>query len=89
MPGKLSISQNRQLIDNVDDELLSLLNRRGELSLKIREIKTLFGEEIYDPGREEQIIKRLCEKNEGPLTDKNVRDLYTHILKIMKELPEK
>ena len=89
MPGKLSISQNREYIDKLDDELLSLLNKRGELSLKIREIKKFSGEEIYDPEREEQIIKRLCKKNKGPLSDENIRELYLNILKIMKELPEK
>ena len=86
MPGNNKISQHRNKIDKIDLKVLALLNRRAEHSLKIREIKKENGTEIYDKAREEEIIKQLCEQNEGPLKDKDIENLYKDILKTMREL---
>lgn len=86
MPGNNKISQHRNKIDKIDSKVLALLNRRAEHSLKIREIKKENGTEIYDKAREEEIIKQLCEQNEGPLKDKDIKNLYKDILKTMREL---
>lgn len=89
MPGENSISENRVKIDEIDKKIIELLNQRADLSLTIRDIKKASGVEIYDPAREEEIIDALCKKNNGPLNDENVRDLFKNILEIMRGIPDK
>lgn len=88
MPVKEDILTHRKKIDNIDEELLVLLNQRAKESLAIRIIKNSNGLSVYSPKREEEIISSLIEKNNGPLYNENIRDLFLHIMKIMKDLPD-
>ena len=88
MPGNNKISRNRTYIDRIDEKVLALLNRRAELSLKIRKVKQDCGDALYDPKREEEVVDNLCKKNKGPLYDENVRELFKQIMKINRELPD-
>ena len=80
------IAELRGLIDDVDRKMVALLNERAENSLAIRELKPVIDKPLYDPKREEEILARLAEINEGPLFDDNVREIYDTILHVMKEL---
>ena len=42
---------------------------------------------LYDPRREEEIIQRVAKANNGPLYSEHLREIYTAILKVMKEAP--
>lgn len=89
MPGENNISENRKKIDEIDSHILELLNQRAEVSLSIREIKKSLNVEIYDPAREQEIVDALCKKNEGPIDDENIRNLFLKIMEIMRGLPDK
>ncbi|MDO5329691.1 MAG: chorismate mutase [Coriobacteriia bacterium] len=87
MAGNKDISDKRGELDELDEALLRILNKRAELSLKIRDLKIKSNFPLYDAKREEEILNRLCEKNDGPLYDDDVRHLYSEILKVMRGLP--
>lgn len=87
MPVQNDILNKRKSIDDIDNQLLELLNDRAELSLTIRELKKNKSIGLFDPKREEEIINRLCEKNQGPLYDEDVRKLFLLIVKTMRGLP--
>ena len=89
MPGENNILENRNKINDIDKQILDLLNERAELSLDIREIKKAADLAIYDAAREEEVIENLCKKNNGKLSDENIRDLFLHIMEIMRGLPDK
>ena len=89
MPGNRKISTKRKYIDRIDEKVLALLNRRSELSLEIRELKKDEGLEIYDPVREDDVVSKLCARNKGPMSDKDIDDLFKHIMKINRGLPDK
>jgi chorismate mutase/prephenate dehydratase len=76
----------RKLIDELDREMLDLLNRRGEVVMKIRELKKENDVGVYDPVREGQIEKRLRELNTGPLTDDSVLKVYCEIISACRAL---
>ena len=42
---------------------------------------------LYDPRREEEIFAKVNGFNEGPLYNENLREIYSSILKVMKETP--
>jgi len=55
----------REGIDTLDGELLRLINERAKLAHRIGEIKH---GNIYRPEREAQVLRRVAERNPGPLS---------------------
>jgi len=55
----------REGIDAIDGELLRLINERAKLAHRIGEIKH---GNIYRPEREAQVLRRVAERNPGPLS---------------------
>ena len=49
----MKLEEVRAEIDAIDDQLISLLTRRMDCSLKVAEIKAAEGLEVYHPKREE------------------------------------
>lgn len=83
------IEQHREAIDAIDKQLVSLLNERAGHSLDIRALKPEAKMGLFDPKREEEIFTKVCSYNEGPLYNENLREIYTAILKVMKEVPNR
>ena len=81
------IQNHRAEIDSIDKQLVTLLNQRAEHSLAIRALKPNANMGLYDPKREEEIFDRVYSFNEGPLYNDNLREIYSGILKVMKETP--
>lgn len=55
----MSIESMRREIDAIDRELIALLNRRFDLSVAIGEEKKKQKTAVRDPGREEEILRRI------------------------------
>ena len=70
----------RSKIDELDAKLVHLLNERTKLVLEIGKIKHASGEEIYAPEREEAVLRRVAEKNQGPLTEESLRAIYREVM---------
>ena len=81
------IQAHREQIDLIDQQLVALLNKRAGHSLVIRGLKPGANLGLYDARREEEIIAKVSTYNEGPLYNEHLREIYTCILKIMKETP--
>ena len=76
----MSISEHRQAIDQLDTQIVRLLNERTRQVLAIGEIKLKAGEEIYAPHRERVVFERVCQRNEGPMTNDQLRAVYREIM---------
>ena len=71
----------REGIDAIDEQIQSLLNRRAELAREVAEVKTGNGESVfYRPEREAEILRRVGERNTGPLPDEEVIRLFREIM---------
>ena len=81
------IDNHREAIDALDQQIVALLNERAVHSLKIRELKPGANMGLYDPRREEEIMRKICARNEGPLYSEHLREVYAAILKVMKDAP--
>ena len=81
--GEVSVEEElktlRQSIDQVDQDLLKLFNKRMELSLEVGRTKAAKGLSLFDPGREEAIYERLTKANSGPMTEESLRAIYREI----------
>ena len=76
----MEIADWRKKIDELDQTLLELLNKRANYSLEIGKIKKAAGMAVYDPKREEQIFLRLAQLNNGPMSDQAARRLFERII---------
>jgi len=79
------LNKMREKISLLDQKLLILLNQRLHIALKIGKIKKEMGKKIYDPVREKEILVRLKRKNKGPLKEKDLKKIFTMIMKICRK----
>jgi chorismate mutase/prephenate dehydratase len=70
----------REAIDDVDEKILELINGRLWLAKQIGALKKQGGLQITDSGRETELIRRLLEKNHGPLDDEGLRTIFAAII---------
>ena len=76
----MDIEDWREKIDEVDRQILELINKRSEFSIKIGEIKTDKEIPIHSPEREKIIMKRMQKENPGPLSDDGVLRIFERII---------
>src|SRR5437762_2256186 len=76
----MNIPEHRKAIDQLDEEIVSLLNKRTRHVLEIGSIKLKAGEEIYAPHRELAVLQRLCKLNPGPISDESLRAIYREVM---------
>ena len=93
MSEEIGLKQLRDTLDSIDDEVLSLLNKRMETVHKVGELKAQTGGAIYRPEREKSIIDRLENisiQNNGSLNRVAIEALFLEIFAISRnlELPE-
>jgi chorismate mutase/prephenate dehydratase len=74
------IAKLRLAIDEIDEKIMDLINRRLILAKQIGGLKKQSGMRITDSGREKEIINRLLRKNHGPLEDDGLRYIFAAII---------
>nr|VFJ68649.1 MAG: chorismate mutase / prephenate dehydratase [Candidatus Kentron sp. FW] len=85
------LKELRDRIDELDNELLVLLNKRGCIALDIAACKgdhvnTDDGDYYYHPAREAEILQRLLATNQGPLSPREVVRLFKEIMSACRAL---
>ncbi|MFU8925212.1 prephenate dehydratase [Acinetobacter puyangensis] len=78
----LDLQQIRQEIDQVDEHIQQLLNQRAKLAETVAKAK--FASEtnpiFYRPEREAQVLRKVMERNTGPLSNETVARLFREIM---------
>lgn len=79
----------RQEIDQIDNELVKLFEKRMNISKKVADYKRINNIPIFDEARESKVI----EKNIDKLNDKSLRheleEFYKVIFRISKDIQER
>jgi len=78
----MPLEEDRQAIDRIDEQILSLLKERAALAKKIGEERG----DNFDPARERQVLDRLQELAASPLTREAVSAIYGEIIAQMRLL---
>jgi chorismate mutase/prephenate dehydratase len=78
----------RKNIDEIDDEILALLNRRAHYVIEVGKIKRAQKSTFYKPDRERQILERLAKNNKGPFPYDALKAIYREILAASLALEE-
>ncbi|CAN5684791.1 hypothetical protein BH24ACT22_BH24ACT22_13410 [soil metagenome] len=76
----------RGRVDGVDQDLVRALNERASIVQEIVAMKAEAGVPLFDPKREEEILQRAMEYNDGPIYDTSMREIFELILHRIRDL---
>ncbi len=76
----MSLDEWRSRINNLDNQILSLLSQRAEAALHIGDLKRQNGLPAYAPEREAEILRRLGAEAGAPLAPEAIRAIWREIL---------
>ncbi len=87
----MSLKELRKEIDQLDNQILSIINQRMEIVKKIGKIKKKDQSPIYHPEREKEIVERLVGDNKGLLDKRAVEAIFWEIFSVSRslELPQR
>ncbi|AFJ01311.1 Chorismate mutase I / Prephenate dehydratase [Methylophaga frappieri] len=82
MSEQKALQNVRQEIDALDEKIQTLINARTALAHQVAEIKQQQADQsdFYRPEREAMILRRVMERNTGPLPDKEMARLFREIM---------
>jgi chorismate mutase / prephenate dehydratase len=70
----------RDRIDRLDTRMVDLLNRRLALAAQIGKLKRSNDGRIFVAEREDQVLRKVCAQNQGPLKDAALRAIYREVM---------
>jgi len=91
MDEKQTLQSLRARIDEIDVQLQQLISERAKLALDVAHAKQAGdGKEVnfYRPEREAQVLRRVKERNQGPLADDDMARLFREIMSLCLALEQ-
>ena len=82
----MEISDWRQRIDELDEQIVRLISQRAEAANAIGELKKTAKLPIYEPKREQAVFDHVKAVNPGPLVDSELLHVYERIIDVMRTL---
>ncbi len=82
----MNLTELRKEIDQIDEQVLKLLNRRAEIAQEVGRHKTRSRAPYFTPEREQVLLKRLAALNGGPLDMASVRAIYREVISACRAL---
>ncbi|MFN3504940.1 MAG: prephenate dehydratase [Caldimicrobium sp.] len=83
------LTELRKKIDQIDEEIVSLLKERLKIAQEIGSIKEKKGVQAFDLEREKQIIKRILDLNQGIFPEETLKVIYSEIIKACRASQER
>lgn len=83
---RMDISDWRQKIDEIDEQIVRLISKRAEAAKAIGELKQGAQLPVYEPGREQTVFAHVRAVNPGPLPDSELLHIYERIIDVMRSL---
>lgn len=75
------LAECRRKIDQLDFELREMLNRRAGIARDVVRAKRVLSLPVYQPQREEQVLRRLTAANPGPLSAEAIERIFQAIIR--------
>src|SRR5580698_6822951 len=76
----MDLTHLRKKIDGLDARIVELLNERAAITLSIGKEKIKNKKPIYAPEREQDVLKRIKNLNNGPIKNEAVEAIYREIM---------
>ena len=93
MSGENRLTEIRDEIDQLDEQIQQLISQRAALAQEVAETKLATAEvgtpvEFYRPEREAQVLAKVMERNRGPLGDEEMARLFREVMSACLALEE-
>ena len=85
----MEISDWRNKIDVLDEQIVRLINQRAEAAQAIGKLKQGSSLPVYEPHREQIVFDHVRKANPGPLSDTEIVDIYQRIVDVMRAIQTK
>lgn len=82
----MDISDWRQRIDSIDEQLVELLNQRCQCAQAIGHLKRTGNLPVYEPNREKAVLDNVFRVNHGPLGDSALQHIFERIIDEMRSI---
>lgn len=82
------LTEIRTQIDDLDERLLDLLNKRASLSREVGQLKSDSLDIVFKPFREKEVLSRLNALSPGILPEDHLRAIYREILSSSRRLQQ-
>jgi len=82
----MDISDWREQIDALDEQIVQLISKRAEAAKAIGELKRTANLPVYEPGREQNVFDHVRRVNPGTLPDSEILHIYERIIDVMRSL---
>ena len=87
-PADADIPALRALIDQIDEQMLTLLISRARLAYQVGQYKQKHGIPVYVPGREREILERLTEEMVHPVPLRGALAVFREAISACRALEE-
>ncbi|MDD5697912.1 MAG: prephenate dehydratase [Victivallaceae bacterium] len=74
------LNKIRNKIDEIDRQIVELLNLRYQQVKEVGNWKRRNNSPVYVPERERNLLRKICEYNQGPMTDDILKSVYREIM---------
>ena len=85
----MNLEELRQKINQIDDELIKLLEKRMDLVSKVASYKLETGKAVFDSKREETILNKVAEAVESPVYKDVIVNTFTDMMKHSRAFQER
>ena len=82
----MEIAEWRKQIDEMDEQIVSLISKRAAAAKAIGDIKRQETLPVYEPQREKDVFEHVKRVNPGPLGDADLIHVYERIIDVMRTL---
>ncbi len=83
---EMNLNELRKEIDQIDEQVVSLLSRRAAIAQEIGHHKSKTRSHYFTPEREQIVYKRLASLNQGPLPNDAIRAIWREIISAARAL---
>ena len=82
----MDIADWRKKIDELDRKLVELISERAQCAHEIGKLKRNSSMPIYEPDREKIIFQNIERYNSGPLSERQLRQIYERLIDVMRQI---
>ena len=82
----MDIEDWRKRIDDLDQQLVTLLSERARAAVEIGKLKRDTSMPIYEPDRERVVFENVQQANPGPLQGRDLVRIYERIIDVMRNI---
>ena len=84
----MKIDDWRIRIDELNDELIALLNKRATYATEIGKLKKEMGLPVFDASREQSVLENVASLTKGPLSPESIKNIFLVIMQETRKVED-